>query len=159
MYTLLLIVHSWLRWGVIIAGLLAAFMLVTRRAAGHVPNASHPGDRWGLFFMIFLDLQLLVGLLLYFVVSPNMSAIRANMAASMRDPVARFWAVEHITAMLVAVVGVHVGRVLSRKAANPDSRRRRMLIGVSLAMLAILWATPWPGRPAGRPMFRVSAQP
>ena len=156
MYSFFLILHSWLRWGALIAGLLAAFTLVTSRPQA---NAASPADRWGLFFMIALDLQLLIGLLLYFVVSPNMSAIRANMAASMRDPVARFWAVEHITAMLVAVVGVHVGRVLSRKAANPDSRRRRMLIGVSLAMLAILWATPWPGRPAGRPMFRVSAQP
>lgn len=155
MYTLLLILHSWLRWGVIIAGLLTAFMLVTRRAQGSAPN---PADRWGLFFMIGLDLQFLIGLLLYLFVSPNMAAIRANMAASMRDPVARFWAVEHITAMIVALIAIHVARVLARKAAGADSRRRRMLIGVSLAMLAILWATPWPGRPAGRPMLRVSAQ-
>lgn len=155
MYTLLLILHSWLRWGVIIAGLLAVFALVTRRPQG---PASSPAERYGLFFMIFLDLQLLVGLLLYFVVSPRMSAIRAaETAAVMKDGIMRFWAVEHVFAMLVAVVAIHVGRVLARKAASPDSRRRRLLIGVGLAMLAVLWATPWPGRPTGRPMLRISA--
>ena len=34
----------------------------------------------------------------------------------MRDPVARFWAVEHVTMMILAVALGHVGRVLARKA-------------------------------------------
>ena len=41
---------------------------------------------------------------------PNMAEIRANFGASMKDPVARFWAVEHITTMLAG------GRPRARRA-------------------------------------------
>jgi hypothetical protein len=73
----------------------------------------------------------------------------------MRDPVARFWAVEHVGTMLLAVVLVHVGRVLARKAANGASKRTRMLICFITAMVCVLVATPWPGLANGRPLFRV----
>ena len=89
MYDLVLTAHSWLRWVALIAGLMAAVMA----AAG--PNRA---DRWGLILVIALDLQLLLGLALYLVLSPNTSAIFGNFGAAMRDPVARFWAVEHVIA-------------------------------------------------------------
>jgi len=73
----------------------------------------------------------------------------------MRDPVARFWAVEHISLMIVAVIVAHVGRVLVRKARTPGAKRTRMLITYTVATLAILAAIPWPGMRAGRPLFRV----
>ena len=154
MYTLALLLHSWLRWGALVAGLLAVFSLMSSRSAASGSSA----DRWGMFFMIALDLQLLLGLLLYFFISPNTTAMFSDFGAAMRDPVARFWAVEHISMMLVAVVVAHVGRVLARKATSPDSRRRRLLICFVIALLAILAATPWPGMRAGRPLFRVSGQ-
>lgn len=154
MYSLLLILHSWLRWGAIIAGLLAVATLVSSRGRHDHGSA----DRWGLFFLIALDLQMLIGLLLYFVVSPNMAAIRDNFAEAMRSSHLRFWAVEHITLMFVAVVALHVGRALARGAASPDGRRRRLLIASAIALVAIVAATPWPGRPAGRPLLRLSGQ-
>ncbi len=156
MYTLFLILHSWLRWGALIAGLLAIFMLVTTRPKAGEAN---PADRWGLFFLIALDLQLVVGMLLYWVFSPNMAAIRENFGEAMRTQVTRFWAVEHVALMVVAVIALHVGRVVARKAGNPDTRRKRLLIGMSIALLAMIAGTPWPGRPYGRPMIRMSAQP
>ena len=105
-------------------------------------------------FVSALDLQLLLGLLLYLVISPSMAEIRANFGAAMKDPVARFWAVEHITSMLVAVVLVHVGRVLGRKAATPDSRRMKLFICFGIATVLMLLAIPWPGMRAGRPLLR-----
>ena len=69
--------------------------------------------------MIALDVQMLLGLLLYGVLSPYTAAAMKDFGAAMRDPVLRFWAVEHLTMMLSAVVLVHVGRVLARK----DRRR------------------------------------
>jgi hypothetical protein len=73
----------------------------------------------------------------------------------MRDPVARFWAVEHVCMMVVAVVLAHVGRVLARKAATPDSRRTRMVVCFALATILMAVAIPWPGMRAGRPLFRI----
>lgn len=148
MYILALIVHSWLRWAVIIAGVLALRSLLTEKDTAK-------NDRWGLFFMMALDIQMLLGLTLYLALSPNTTAILANFGASMGDPVARFWAVEHVGSMMLAIIFVHVGRVLARRAATPDDARLRQLICFGIALVLVLAGTPWPGMAAGRPLFRV----
>jgi hypothetical protein len=152
MYTAVLILHSWLRWGVFAAGLTAIYTALTTRP---MVGGEGPADRWGLAFMVTLDLQMLLGLLLYLVLSPNTTAMFADFGAAMRDPVARFWAVEHVGTMLIAVVLVHVGRVLARRATSAASKRTRVLICFVAAMVAVVVATPWPGLANGRPLFRV----
>jgi hypothetical protein len=57
--------------------------------------------------------------------------------------------------MMVAVVLVHVGRVLARKATTPAAKRTRLLVCFGIATLAVFLGTPWPGTAAGRPLFRV----
>ena len=152
MYELVLTAHSWLRWVALIAGVLATAMLATAPAAASGPGRA---DRWGLILVIALDIQLLFGLALYFVLSPTTKAIFGNFGAVMRDPVARFWAVEHVSLMLFAVVMAHVGRVLARKAASPAAKRNRLLVCFVLSTIAMIAATPWPGMAGGRPLFRV----
>jgi uncharacterized membrane protein len=152
MYSLFLFLHSWMRWVAIVAGVLAVVGLVTNRA-------SNGGNRWGRIFAISLDVQFLLGLLLYFVVSPNMTAIRANFGESMGTRSTRFWAVEHVTFMVLALVVLHMSQAMARKASSPAGRHSRLLIGTIIALLAILGGTPWPGTTSGRPLFRVSAQP
>jgi hypothetical protein len=146
MYQLVLTAHSWLRWVALIAGLMAVVMAFT---------ASPRADRWGLILVIALDIQLLLGFALYLALSPNTTAIFGNFGAAMRDPVARFWAVEHVSLMVFAVVMAHVGRVLARKAASPTARRTRLLVCFALSTIAMIAATPWPGMASGRPLFRV----
>ena len=151
MYEVALAAHSWLRWVVLIAGLMAV------AAAAPAPTGSGSGrtDRWGAIFTGALDLQFLLGLALYFWLSPNTRAILGDFGAAMRDPVARFWAVEHVSLMLFAVVMAHVGRVMARKASSAAARRKRLLVCYGLSLVAILAATPWPGMASGRPLFRV----
>jgi hypothetical protein len=151
MYRLVLLLHSWLRWVALIAGIGATFTAM--RGTGG-PSSDSRLDRWGMALVTALDVQLLLGLLLYVAVSPNMAEIRANFGASMQDPIARFWAVEHITMMIVAVVVAHVGRVLGRKAATPESKRMKLFICFGIATVMMLLAIPWPGMRAGRPLFR-----
>jgi hypothetical protein len=79
----------------------------------------------------------------------------ADLGAAMRDPVARFWAVEHVGTMTLAVIAAHVGRVLARRAKTSSAQRLPLLICFSIALVAILAAIPWPGLRAGRPLFRV----
>lgn len=152
MYDLALTAHSWLRWLAIVGGLIAVAAAGRGRPTAGAPD---PTDRWGLLFMIALDLQLLLGLALYLWLSPTTSAIFDDFGAAMRDPVARFWAVEHTALMLFAVVMAHVGRVLARTAPTPAAKRSRLLVYFVLATIAMLAATPWPGTRAGRPLFRV----
>jgi hypothetical protein len=151
MFDFVLLLHSWLRWPALIAGILATAAAFSYRPAGGGKSAA---DRWGAIFVGLLDLQFLLGLLLYFGLSPTTAAIRQDFGAAMRDPIARFWAVEHLTLMLVAVVVAHVGRVLARKATSPGAKRTRMLVCYGISTLAIIAAIPWPGFRAGRPLFR-----
>jgi len=135
-------------WRVILA---VASSFMTREASSEAPD---PVDRWGLVFTASLDLQMLLGLLLYLVLSPTTAAIFKDFGGAMKDPVARFWAVEHVGTMILAVALAHVGRVLGRKAKSPASKRMRLLICFGVSLLAILGGTPWPGMPAGRELFR-----
>jgi hypothetical protein len=150
MYGVVLLIHSWLRWVALVAGFGA-----TLTALPTTPSRGR-NDAWGLALVSALDLQLLLGLLLYFVLSPNIAAIRENFGEAMKVPALRFWAVEHVMTMLVAVILVHVGRVLARKAATPQTARKRLLICFGLATILMIAATPWPGAAAGRPLFRWS---
>jgi heme A synthase len=152
MYTVVLVVHSWLRWLALVSGFGAALAAIMGRVQGRDSAA----DRWGLILMIALDIQMLLGLLLYLVVSPNMREILTHFGDAMKDPSTRFWAVEHVTAMFAAVVVAHVGRVLARKAVSPDAKRKRLLVCFILAVILMLVGMPWPGRPGGRPLFRLS---
>jgi hypothetical protein len=151
MYGLVLFLHSWLRWLALVGGVAASGTALMMKPDGSGRAAA---DRWSLIFMIALDLQLLLGLLLYLVLSPTTTAMFADFGAAMRDPAARFWAVEHVAMMLFAVIMAHVGRVLARKAATPASRRTRLLVCMGLATIAMLAAIPWPGMMAGRQLFR-----
>ena len=148
MYTTFLALHSWLRWLALFAGIAATI------AAARDASSANRSDRLGLILTSTLDTQLLLGLLLYFVVSPNMVEIRAHFGESMKDPVARFWAVEHVTTMLGAVVAAHVGRVLARKTPDANSRRMKLFICYGIATVLMFLAVPWPGMRAGRPLFR-----
>ena len=151
MYTLVLAAHSWIRWIALVATVGTALAALRGRAAG--PDSL--ADRWGMVAMMVLDLQLLLGVLLYLVLSPNMKAILENFGAAMKDPGLRYWAVEHVTSMLGAIVVAHIGRVLARKARSADAKRSRLLICFGVATVLILAGMPWPGRPGGRPLFRL----
>jgi hypothetical protein len=151
MYTTVLMLHSWIRWIALVAVVGATLAAVRGRVAGTTSLA----DRWGLVAVTTLDIQMLLGLILYFVVSPNMQEIRAHFGEAMRNPQLRFWAVEHITAMFVALVLVHLGRVLARKAKTPAAKRTRLLVCFGIATVAMFLGTPWPGTAAGRPLFRL----
>ncbi|HEY3043829.1 MAG TPA: hypothetical protein VGJ39_07385 [Vicinamibacterales bacterium] len=151
MYSTALFLHSWLRWLALIAGVGATFAALGTGDGARLRSA----ERWGLMFMIALDLQLLLGLVLYGFLSPYAAAAMNDFGAAMRDPMLRFWAVEHPVVMVAAVVLAHVGRVLARKAADADKKRKRLLICFGLALLLMLLRTPWPGMANARPLFRV----
>jgi hypothetical protein len=150
MYLAILTLHSWIRW----FALVAAFGATLAVFRGQVEGDRSLADRWGLMLMMGLDLQMLLGLIMYLAVSPNMEQIRANFPDAMKHADTRFWAVEHITTMLVAVILAHVGRVLARKARTPAAKRTRLMICFTLTTILLLVGIPWPGLRAGRPLLR-----
>lgn len=151
MYTLVLSLHSWLRWVALIAGIVATVSALSNRA----PNGKGAANVWGLVLMISLDVQLLIGVLLYVALSPLTAAAMRDFGAAMKNPGLRFFAVEHVALMLAAAVLAHVGRIMARKAKTAESRRSRLVICFGLATLAMLFAIPWPGTASSRPLFRL----
>ena len=141
MYSVLLIVHSWLRWAVLAAGIFAA-------ARGGSGRGS--AGRW---YTILLDTQMLLGLLLYFVLSPLTTAALGDFGTAMRTPQLRYFAVEHVFGMLIAIALAHVGGAKVRKASF-ERKPRTALIFYGLSVVALLASIPWPGMTAGRPLFR-----
>jgi hypothetical protein len=152
MYTLVLSLHSWLRWVALVAGVAATFTTLSDRSTSATPGRA---DLWGLVLMMALDIQMLLGLLLYLVLSPFTAEAMRDFGAAMRNPGLRFFAVEHLVMMLGAVILVHVGRVLGRKAATADSKRMRLFICFGFATILMVLAIPWPGMASGRPLFRL----
>lgn len=152
MYPLMLVVHSLLRWVVLAAGLVAFGRALMGMRGHRVWTAAD--DRASQLFVRTLDLQLLIGLVLYFGLSPITRAAFQDFGAAMGSPILRFWAVEHILGMVIAVALAHVGRVRVRKTTDLMRRHKLAAIFFGLALVAMVATIPWPGMPAGRPLFR-----
>jgi hypothetical protein len=144
MYDIFVHLHSILRWVVVLSG---AFTVV-RYMAGTFGN--RPFERLdntvAAVFIGSLHAQLLLGLCLYFASQP-WTMMGGDMGAIMKDPIARFKTVEHLTGMLVAIVLAQVGRTLSKKATEDAAKFRKGLIFMGLAFLILMVTIPWPFRP------------
>ena len=151
-YAFTLLTHSYLRWLIVAVGLL----LVVRTALGWARAATwlEADERLHSIFVALIDTQFTLGLVLYLFLSPISHAFFAQPGIGMKQPMLRFFGMEHAVAMVLAVSIVHVGRVRSKKAATPQLRQRRACISVLGALLLIALSIPWPFLPYGRPLLR-----
>src|SRR6185503_12832248 len=78
MYSAVLVAHSWIRW----IALVAAVGTILAALRIQVPADRGAADRWSLFAMAALDLQMLLGLLLYLALSPFTAEAMKNMSAA-----------------------------------------------------------------------------
>ncbi|MCX5767411.1 MAG: hypothetical protein NTZ43_09345 [Gemmatimonadetes bacterium] len=137
---ILLIVHSYVRWLVLLAALVAVARAVSGVATGRSYGVADAKS--ALFFMIAMDTQFLLGVVLYGV-SPLMREAMRNMGASMADAPTRFFVAEHPTFMLLALVLVHVGRVLIKRAELDRAKFVRSAVSFAAATGLILAGIPW----------------
>jgi uncharacterized membrane-anchored protein len=147
MYTAFLFAHSWLRWAVLIFGIVALVGALKK----HARNDLAP-DKSSLGFLISADLQLLAGIALY-ALSPYFAMISSAPGEAMRDPSIRYFAVEHTLAMIVAIVLVHVGRIVGKRSASPN-RYRTAAVLFALALVIMAASIPWPFLGEARPLLR-----
>jgi uncharacterized membrane protein YozB (DUF420 family) len=143
MYEFILGVHNILRWVTLILGFLAVLRAFIGWFGKHAWIPADP--KIGRFFTSAIDIQLLVGLLLYIFFSPfTLQAIRNFGFGTIMEQVDyRFFAVEHLFYMLLAVVFAHLGSALPKKVDRPVDKHRRAAIWFGLALLLILIGMPW----------------
>lgn len=144
--------HSFLRWIVLILALLT---IIKSYSAMSSKRSFTPGDRkMPLFFMISMDIQLLLGLVLYFTGAWGVKNIQnQGMGNVMKDSISRFFAIEHTIGMLLAVIFAHVAYSATKKTGDDTAKFKRIFIFSLLSLLAIVLSIPWPFREAGRPLF------
>ena len=141
----MLALHSLVRWAAIAFG----FAIIIRSFSGMSKGSFEDADgRFGRLFTISLDVQMLVGTLMYLFFSTITTSAFENMGSAMSNAVTRFWIVEHPT-----MVFAHIGVVRVRKAPEAKAKHRAGLIFFGIAMLLILVGTPWPFSLAARPIL------
>ena len=147
----LLVIHNLLRWFIIIFGIWTVLKAISGVAAKRAFTASD--GRSNFFFMLSMDMQLLIGLGLYF--SGEWFERLKHIGDNMKDANLRFFTMEHELMMIIAWILVHVGRVAVKKAPLSSAKFKRSLAFFGMALLLILIAMPWPFRDAvARPWFR-----
>lgn len=146
MYAIVLTLHSLVRWAVVGLAVLAIVRALTAKDAPW-SSADETARRW---LPHAFTLQLVLGLALYGGLSPSTELAMRNMGAAMKDPTLRFWAVEHSTVMLIALVVAHIGGARTRRADTPAAKRRTMLTFFGIATVLVLWGIPWKSRPLVR---------
>lgn len=135
----LLHLHNFLRWVILFFLLIALIQSLSKKAGL---------KKTSLWLLIAAHITLLIGLYQYFTSAVGYKLIQLNgFAAVMKDSAMRFWAVEHLAGMLIAIILITIARGKAKRGGYPT------LLYV-LALIIILAVVPWPFREGiGRPWF------
>ena len=100
--------------------------------------------RLALFTLIVTHIQLLIGIVLYFVSPLGAKAIASEgMSAAMSDPNLRLYVVEHPIGMILAVIFITVGYSKHKKKLTSKPNFKLLAIFYTLALACVLYMIPW----------------
>ncbi len=135
MYEALKSAHSGLRWVALILILWAIYNAFTSKEFNKREKLVN------LFSMVILHLQLIMGLILYFI-SPKVKFFEGWM----KDAVYRFYGMEHLAGMLIAVVLITIGYSKSKRAKTAAEKFKPIKMFYLIGLIIILASIPWPFR-------------
>lgn len=140
MYALLQTVHSYWAYLVLI-GLLAATI---NGLLGRVQNRAFRAQdlRLSLFGLIFSHIQLLIGLILYFV-SPWFQQWSQGVGAVMKNAESRLYLVEHPTTNILAIILITMGWSMHKRQNQDVKKFSRIGFFYALGLLLLLSRIPW----------------
>lgn len=130
--------HSGIRWIILILLIVSIIGSFTKRGNTSFTDSDKKSY---LFTMIFTHIQVLLGAILYFL-SPKVQFT----AETMKNAVMRFYAIEHSTMMLLAIILITIGYSRSKKADTVNGKHKAISIFYTIALLLILAGIPWPFR-------------
>ena len=141
----LIAAHSGMRWIVLILILAAIFNAIAAKRSGKYEKKD---KMLNLFAMVFLHIQLLLGIVLYF-----MSDKVTFAAGWMKNAITRFCGMEHILIMLIAVTLITIGRKKAEKASLAANKHGAIIKFYIIGLILILAGIPWPFRDLGGSWF------
>jgi hypothetical protein len=141
MYSSFLILHNVLRWIVLLACVIAVFSSLFKWIARKPWTRT---DRLiGAGFVIAVDIQVLVGLLLFGFLSPLTRAAFANFGAAMQNKEMRFFTMEHSLLMICFLALVHIGNARVKRTTDDRGKHLTGVIWWGISLLFLLAGIPW----------------
>lgn len=128
--------HSGLRYVVL---LLLVMAIVNAAMNLKSENYLKKDKMINLFAMVILHIQLLLGLILYFV----SNKVKFGEGV-MGIPLHRFYDLEHPLMMIVGILLITLGRKKAEKSAIPQMKHKLILRYYFIGLLIIFISIPWP---------------
>ena len=136
MYTGLQHAHSYIAYLALILLVVAAINAII----GMTSNKEFKDNdrKLSLFALIFTRVQLLIGIILYFV-----SPLVQSFSVAMKDSTLRLYALEHPLINIIAVVLITIGWSKHKKAATNKAKFKSIGIMYAIGTILILSRIPW----------------
>jgi len=139
MYTGLQHLHSGIAYLALAALVLVIIYALIGSLSGRV--FTEKDRKIAMIAFIFSHVQLLVGLILYFVSPVGFSLLKAG--GAMSDPAARLTALEHPLINILAIVIISVGYIRAKKMTASRARFRSIYMMYAIGLVLILSRIPW----------------
>ena len=151
MYESILLVHSWVRWMVVLA--IVYFFL--RSLFGWLTEAAwtEKDDSFIWVFNQLFGIQIAFGFTLWIALSPFTKAFMKDPSLIFDNSLMSFWALRHGLTMIFAMGAFHIGRGRSKRSP-PEKRFKIFTFAFGVVIVMIASAIPWPWLSYGRPLFR-----
>ena len=140
MYLYLKTVHSYWAFFVLLILVAAIFNAFIGRYTGK--EFSTKDLRISLFGLIFSHIQLLIGLILYFV-SPWFDQWAEIGIGVMKDTQTRLYLVEHPLINILAIFLITMGWSMHKRQSESSKKFLRIILFYSLGLLLLLSRIPW----------------
>lgn len=141
MYSIVLALHNVMRWVVLIAGLVVFLRALNGWIS--IQNWVENDRRIGSFYTISIDIQFLLGLVLFIFLSPLTRSAFQNPGSIFSVPDIRSVVLEHTLLMVLAVIFAHVGNSMTRKDIPDNAKFRSAALFFGLSVLFVLLGIPW----------------
>lgn len=133
--------HSGLRWIVLVL-LIGAIVNAFRMSS---KNQFEKKDRLlYMFTMVSMHLQLVLGLVLYFI-----SGRVKFKEGWMGDTAQRFFNMEHLVMMIAAIAIITIGHIRAKKAPDNNAKHTTIRLWYIIGFIILLAGIPWPFRNVG----------
>ena len=138
MYTGFLHMHHWLRYIALIFLLISIFKAFA--------DLKHKGQdvksrKTELYSLISVHLQLLIGLVLFFI-SDKIKLAMGDMGLAMKDPDLRLALIVHPLVMLIGIIMITIGYMKLKTISDRASYGKTVLIHYGIATILILSRIP-----------------
>lgn len=152
MFSVFLILHSCIRWLVLLS--LLILLIRSYWAWIHHKAFNRKDNILRLITVSIAHLQLSIGLVLY-ILSPIVRYFYQHFTEAVHITQIRFFGMEHSTMMLLAMTCISIGSIKAKRARLSQDKFKCLAIWYSIALIMIFTSIPWAFSPfTARPYLR-----